>query len=159
MPLTGEKKAIPMVLGSAAGTFIQMPRLSPDGHWLAYQSNESGRMEVYVRPFPDAGGRVTISAGGGSEPLWSSDGHTLYYRVVNDVVAVKISLGATLSVGERKVVATGDYSIDRSHPNWDVSPDGSEFLMLRRAGEEVQVILVQNWGREVAALTAAKSAK
>ena len=46
-----------------------------------------------------------------------------------------------------------------SHPNWDVSPDGSEFLMLRRSDEEVQVILVQNWGREVAALSAAKSAK
>ena len=159
VPLTGAKKVIPMVLGNTAGTFIQMPRLSPDDHWLAYQSNESGRFEVYVRPFPDAGGRVTISAGGGTEPLWSRDGHTLYYRVGNDVVAVKVATGATLSVGERNVVATGNYSTNPSHPNWDVSPDGSEFLMLRHAGEEVQVILVQNWGREVAALTAAKSAK
>ena len=159
VPLTGEKKAIPMVLGNTTGTFIQMPRLSPDGHWLAYQSNESGRMEVYVRPFPDAGGRVTISAGGGTEPLWSSDGHTLYYRAVNNVVAVKVATGAALSTGERRVVVTGNYTLHGSHPNWDVSPDGSEFLMLRRSDEEVQVILVQNWGREVAALTAAKSAK
>ncbi|WP_310571603.1 hypothetical protein [Gemmatimonas sp.] len=55
--------------------------------------------------------------------------------------------------------ATGSYSTNPSHPNWDVSPDGSEFLMLRHAGEEVQVILVQNWGREVAARTAAIRAK
>ena len=159
VPLTGEKKVIPMVLGNAAGTFIQMPRLSPDGHWLAYQSNETGRMEVYVRPFPDAGGRVTISAGGGSEPLWSGDGRTLYYRAAKGVEAVKVTTGAALSVGERKVVVTGNYHTSPSHPNWDVSPDGSEFLMLRRAGEEVQVILVQNWAREVAALTAAKNPK
>ena len=100
-----------------------------------------------------------ISIGGGSEPLWSRDGRPLYYRVNNDVVAVRVATGATLVVGERKVGATGSYNSTTVHQNRDVSPNGAEFLMLRRAGEGVRLILVQKWGREVAALTAAKNAK
>jgi serine/threonine-protein kinase len=134
----------------------QMPRLSPDGHWLAYQSNESGPFETYVRPFPGPGGRVQVSTGTGTEPLWARSGRMLYYRRAQDIVGVTVSTGTSFSIGERKVVVSGEYLPNASHQNWDISPDGSEFLMIRRAGEEVHTIVVQNWSREIAAKTGAR---
>src|SRR5262249_22773835 len=65
--------------------------LSPDGRWLAYQSSESGRPEVYVRDLSPAGGRSKISTEGGEEPRWSRDGHTLYYRRGNQFMTVTIN--------------------------------------------------------------------
>jgi len=147
----GDGKSILLVGG---GSYIQMPKLSPDGHWLAYQSNETGTFEVYARPFPDAGGRVQLSSGGGIEPVWAHSGRMLYYRVGGDVMGIATTLGASLGLGERKVMFTGDYMTNPSHPNYDVSPDGSQFLMLRRAGEEVVTVVVHNWAREVAEKTA-----
>jgi serine/threonine-protein kinase len=132
-----------------------MPRLSPDGHWLLYQSNESGQYEVYVRPFPGDGARVQISTAEGHEPLWDHSGTTLYYRTGQDVVAVSVTTGATFHVGQHRIVLSGDYLSNPSHPAYDLSPDGSEFLMLRRTGEEVKTILVQNWVQELLARTSA----
>jgi serine/threonine-protein kinase len=145
-----DRKSIPIVTGKS---YIQMPRLSPDGRWLAYQSNESNTFEIYVRPFPGPGGRVQVSAGGGSEPLWARSGRVLYYRRGQELVRVSVTTGATFGIGDRKTVLTGDYLTNPSHPNYDVLPDGSDFLMIRRAGDEVQTIVVQNFGREVAART------
>ena len=147
--LVGEHKSVPLVTGNSSLT----PRLSPDGHWLAYQSNESGTFEIYVRPFPGPGGKVQVSSGLGTEPLWAASGRMLYYRSGRDVVGVSVTTGASLTLGERKVVLTGDFLQNPSHPNYDVSPDGSEFLMIRRAGEDVLTIVVHNWAREVAAKT------
>src|SRR6185436_7342340 len=62
------------------------PRISPDGKWLAYQSNESGPSEVFVRPIPGPGPRVLVSVGGGIYPRWSPDGHTLYYRAPTHIM-------------------------------------------------------------------------
>jgi serine/threonine-protein kinase len=151
--LDGDRKSIPLVSDKY---YNQMPRLSPDGHWLAYQSNESGQLEIYVRPFPEPGGRVQVSSGGGTEPLWARSGRVLYYRRESDLVSVSVTLGAALDIGERKVVMTGDFLPNSSHPNYDVSPDGSEFLMLRRAGGDVLMIVVHNWIRELVAKTAGK---
>jgi Tol biopolymer transport system component/tRNA A-37 threonylcarbamoyl transferase component Bud32 len=151
--LDGDHKAIPVVTGKSQ---IEMPRLSPDGHWLAYQSTESGTFEIYVRPFPGPGGRVQVSTGGGTEPLWAQSGRALFYRNGLDVVSVGVTLGASLGIGERKVVLTGDFLPNSSHPNYDVSPDGSEFLMLRRTGDEVLTVVVHNWIRELVAKTAGK---
>ena len=152
--LQGDRKAsVPIVSGKS---YIQMPRLSPDGKWIAYQDNESGRYEIYVRPIPGPGGRVQISASGGAEPIWAATGNAIYYRNGNDVIRVAITLGASIGIGERKVVLNGSYIANASHPNWDVSPDGSELLLLRRAGEDVQTIVVHNWARELAAKTAGK---
>jgi Tol biopolymer transport system component len=145
-------KSIPVV---SDGSFVLMPRLSPNGRWLAYQSNASGNYEVYVRPFPDSGGRVQISTETGGEPLWSRSGQTLFYRSPRGIVAVSVTTGSSLGLGERKLVLTGDFLTNASHPNYDVSPDGSGFLMLQRGGEEVRTILVQNWVQELRARTSA----
>jgi serine/threonine-protein kinase len=153
--LDGERKKIPLVVTNTAVTLATMPRLSPDGHWLAYRSNETKTSEIYVRPFPGEGSRVQISQGGGTEPVWARSGKALYYRNNQDLVRVGVTTGTAFSMGERKVVATGDYVMSISHPNWDLSPDGAQYLMIRRAGEDVQTIVVHNWIRELMARTRA----
>ena len=152
VPLDGSRKTTPIATG--ATTTESMPRLSPDGHWIAYQSNETGRFEIYVRPFPGSGARVAVSDNGGTEPLWGRSGHSLYYRgPTGEVVEVAVTTGSSFSIGARKVVLTGDYLTDSSHPDYDVAPDG-RFLMLRRTGAEAQAIVVHNWGRELREKTA-----
>ena len=91
VPLEGDRKAIALVTGKS---YVQMPSLSPDGRWLAYQDNVSGVFEVYVRPFPGPGGRVQVSAGGGGEPVWARSGRALYYLNGHDVMSVGVTLGA-----------------------------------------------------------------
>jgi serine/threonine-protein kinase len=151
VPLEGEKKIVPIVATPASD---QMPRISPDGKWIAYQTNESGRFDVYVRPFPGNGARTPVSTNGGTEPVWSRDGTALYYlNALGQIVETKVTTGATLSIGARRVVVTADQLTDASHANYDVSPDG-KFLILKRAGAESQPIIVRNWVRELREKTA-----
>jgi len=153
VPFTGDRKVTEVVTGPETES---LPRLSPDGKWLAYQSNESGRFEIYVRPFPASGARIQVSDNGGSEPIWGRTGRSLYYRgPIGEVVEVGVTTGSAFSIGARKVVLSGDYLTDSSHPNYDVAPDG-RFLMLKRAGAESQTIVVHNWGRELREKTATK---
>jgi serine/threonine-protein kinase len=133
-----------------------LPRLSPDGKWLSYQSNETDRFEIYVRPFPGSGARVQVSDNGGTEPIWGKDGRSLYYRgPEGEVVKVSVTTGSDFSIGARSVALTGDYLTDSSHPNWDVGPAG-QFLMLKRSGAESQTIVVHNWAREFRAKVAGR---
>jgi serine/threonine-protein kinase len=151
MPLGGDTSLTPIVTGPYTES---LPRISPDSKWLAYQSNETTRFEIYVKPFPGPGARVQVSDLGGTEPIWGKDGKSLYYRgPVGEVMKVDVTTGASFSIGRRQVMLTGDYLTDSSHPNWDVAPDG-RFLMLKRAGAEAQTIVVHNWGRELREKTA-----
>jgi len=153
VPMTGEKKVMPLVVGPETES---LPRLSPDGKWLVYQSNESGRFEIYVRPFPESGARIQVSDNGGTEPIWGRSGKSLYYRgLLGEIVEVDVTTAESFSIGARKVVLTGDYLTDSSHPNYDVSPNG-RFLMLKRAGAESQTIVVHNWGTELRQKTATR---
>jgi eukaryotic-like serine/threonine-protein kinase len=153
VPYSGERTVTPLVTGPYTES---QPRVSPGGKWIAYQSNETGRFEVYVRPFPGRGGRVQVSDNVGTEPIWGRDGRKLYYRnATGDVTEVEVSTGAAFSIGTRKVVLSGDFLADASHANWDVSPSG-RFLMLKRAGAEAQTIIIHNWARELREKTTAK---
>ena len=114
------------------------PKISPDGRWMAYTSNESGQNQVYVRPYPDVeGGRWQVSTGGGDSPLWSRDGRELFYRIGDEVVAVPIQTEPTFNVETPKSLFRGNYaSVDFSILNlalnaWDISPDGKRFLMMK----------------------------
>ena len=124
-----------------------MPRLSPDGRWLAYQSDESGQYEIYVRPFPAGGGRVTISSGGGTEPLWSRDGR-LFYRKAGELIAVSYSTSPGFAVTSRRVLFSGTYDTHPFHPNYDVMPDGKRFVMIKSGDRKPQVIVAVNWLEE-----------
>jgi len=105
-------------------------RFSPDGKWLAYQSNDSGRYEIYLEPFPRTGARTQISDAGGERPVWSPDGReivydhdaTLYVAVVDPSAASPARKPSALPV-KGFVQATG-------RRLWDPAPDGSRFLMM-----------------------------
>jgi Tol biopolymer transport system component len=127
-----------------------MPRLSPNGRWLAYESDESERPEIYVRPFLSTGARVQVSTQGGQEPIWDRSGRTLYYRVGRALSAVAVTTEPTFSLGsERRTVLVGAYLGDPTHANYDVAPDGRHLLMLKSIGPDPKLVLVANWGREL----------
>ncbi len=129
------------------------PRFSPDGHWIAYFSPESGRNEIYVRPFPGPGGKWQISDNGGTEPVWNPKGHELFYREDKKMMAVEYEGQQTFSAGKPMELFEGPYvPTPRSFPDYDVSPDGQRFLMLKPA-EDVQssshLVVVVNWVEEL----------
>jgi serine/threonine-protein kinase len=108
--------------------------LSPDGRWLAYQSNESGSYEIYLAPFPDVhASKRPVSTGGGTRPLWSQDGRELFYYVEpGTIMAVPMTPGADLTLGRPAVVVKGPYASPRnSGRHYDVSRDGKRFLLLK----------------------------
>ena len=136
--------------------------LSPNDRWLAYVSNRSGRDEVYVRPFPDAGASLQqVSADGGVEPVWAHSGRELFYRNgANEMVVVQVTDDPTLRVGQQDVLfSMADYLTSNGRPMYDVSPDDQRFVMLRIGGiadiadddvdSETELILVQNFFEEL----------
>jgi serine/threonine-protein kinase len=130
----------------AASSFDERsPALSPDERWLAYVSNETGRDEVYVRPFPGGGGRWLVSAAGGTEPLWRRDGQELFYRNGDTLFALPVPVQREFAVGPRSVLFTAGYLRNGRHATYDVHPNGSQFIFISgdpdNAGE---LILVQN---------------
>ncbi len=127
--------------------------LSPDGRWLAYQSNESGRPEIFVRDVSETAGRWPISTDGGEEPHWSHDGHELYYRNGGSFMSVSIDAGSAFKVGTPKELFKGVYDLrSNSGVTYDVDPKGGRFLMIRTiedssAPSPVRVVL--NWFSEL----------
>ncbi len=106
------------------------PVLSPDGRWLAYVSDESGRREVYVRPFPAGPGRWQVSSEGGIEPRWSRGGREIIYRDRGWLLAVSLTPGPDLVVGRVDSLFRGAFAISGVRAQYDVSGDGAEFLMV-----------------------------
>jgi Tol biopolymer transport system component/tRNA A-37 threonylcarbamoyl transferase component Bud32 len=125
--------------------------LSPDGHWLAYVSDESGTDEVYVRAFPGPAGKWQISNGGGSEPAWSPDGRELFYRDPTHLVAVTVHTGATFSAGASKELFLDHYGRNPDHPDYAVHPSGQWFAMRRSDASGRELVLVVNWFQELKA--------
>jgi len=106
------------------------PALSPDGRWLAYQSDEAGRTGVYARPYPASGARISISLQGGTEPVWARNGRELFYRVGDSLMAATIESGAGLAVSARRLLFRGSFMAGNGFREYDVTPDGSQFIML-----------------------------
>ncbi|HEY3351291.1 MAG TPA: protein kinase [Thermoanaerobaculia bacterium] len=106
-------------------------RVSPDGRWIAYRSNESGRDEVYLQPFPNGGGKVSISNGGGVQPVWARDGKALYFRSDTDLMVAR--LGAAPAPAFRPAISVFKDRFVRpqgaAHTTYDVFPDGSFFFL------------------------------
>ena len=130
---------------------------SPDGRWLAYTSNETGRDEVYLQPFSVTGPRGTkqVSVGGGAEPLWAQDSRDLFYRNGDKMMAVAIETELELSVGTPRLLFEGRFlpvlSGDEPGSSYDISPDGKRFLMIQREQDLVptEIIVVLNWFEEL----------
>ena len=136
--------------------------LSPDGRWLAYVSNETGSNEVYARQVREGGARWRISTRGGTEPRWGQGGQELLFRNGDSVYAVAVQLGTEVRAGPPRALFGGKYQSGLAGHvvAYDVSPDGSRFLMVREpggaGGQELNVVL--NWfdqGRRRGARTTA----
>ena len=138
----------------------QYPRLSPDGRWLAYTSNESGRSEVLVQSFPEPAGRTQISTNGGIEPVWSRDGRELFYLNGDAMMAVEIRTSQTLTAGSPRKLFEGRYvPSPNGVASYDVSENGQRFLRVQPMHpdpptDQIQVTL--NWFDELKRLTSAK---
>jgi eukaryotic-like serine/threonine-protein kinase len=132
---------------------------SPDGRWLAYQSDISGPFEVYVRPFPDVtNGQWIVSTAGGTEPVWARDGRELFYRSPRGaVMRVPISAGTSWKAGSpTQLFETPSYVFEaRGQRSYDVAPDGKRFVMLKNAetsgprSTPPRIVVVQNWFEEL----------
>jgi Tol biopolymer transport system component len=132
------------------------PRLSSDGRWLAYTSDESGVLEIYVRPFPGEGGRVRVSTDGGTEPMWSRDGLRLFYRSGDRLMAAHVTRAPQFSVIKREIAFEGAYVVSTPHANYDVSPDGKSFVMIAPASGGTQMVMVLDWFDDVRARIAGR---
>jgi DNA-binding SARP family transcriptional activator len=126
--------------------------LSPDGHWLAYNSNETGRFEVYVVPFPNTtAAKWAISSGGGINPMWSHRGNELFYRGASgDIFAAGIRTAPTFSSGTPKRLFAAPFE-SFGYTGYAVSADDQRFLMIRNLADDSpdKLIVVENWFEEL----------
>jgi Tol biopolymer transport system component len=142
------------------------PKISPDGGHLAYCTNETGRPQVYVRAFPGPGPTTQVSTEGGTDPVWRRDGRELFYRNGDSMMVVPIAAGPSFVNGRPELLWKGSYSHGMSSScgppgltssNYDVTPDGLRFLMVRDEDVEKETarefILVQGWGDELSRLS------
>jgi serine/threonine-protein kinase len=142
------------------------PELSPDGRWLAYESDESGHTEIYVRPFPNVdAGKFPVSSSGGSRPVWAANGRELFYlagRTPDPIglMSVAVQPGRTLALGKPQRLFQGPYlafATNVTGRTYNVSPDGKRFLMIDNrildAGDQPlapsQIFVVLNWFEEL----------
>jgi serine/threonine-protein kinase len=131
-----------------------VPRFSPDGRWLSYVSDETGRFEIYVQPYPGPGAKRQISTEGGTEPAWNPNGRELFYRSGDKMMAVEIASQPSFNSGNPRVLFEGQYvPTPGTFPNYDVSPDGQRFLMLKPSesaeAAPTQINVVLNWFEEL----------
>jgi len=147
----GDREPLPLV---AAGAIEGGAAISPDGRWLAYKSNESGRYEIYVQPFPEGGERHQISTDGALPPVWSKDGQTVFYQNGDQVLAVPVSTTPRFRAEAPRVLFEGEYETANyvTHPNFDIAPDGKSFVMVKpdeEWGRATEIRVVLNWFEEL----------
>lgn len=121
---------------------------SPDGHWISYASNESGRFEVYVQPYPGPGQKVQISTEGGTGPSWARNGRELFFWQVDNMMAVDVTTEPAFGTSKPGVLFEGVYDFAPGQINYDVAPDGQRFMMIKEPPPgpvEEQLRTVPSW--------------
>lgn len=152
LPLEGERKSQPLL---ANNQFDQTNAVfSPDGKFLAYASSESGRYEVYVRPFGQGSGKWQISTGGGNFPVWARNGKQLFYRESGNIMAVDVTTQPVFNVSTPRVMVPSAVTAPLSNgiDSFDVSLDGQHFLVHEQsseAGQTVQINVILNWSEDL----------
>jgi hypothetical protein len=144
MPIGGDNKPIPIVKTRFAELWATF---SPDGKYIAYQSNESGRHEIYVHEFPEARNKWQVSTEGGFEPYWRRDGRELFYRIGSRVIAVPVQTGATFIAGTPAPLFETRFATVNSRGRYRPAPDGQRFLVVAAParGAEQPASVVLNW--------------
>jgi serine/threonine-protein kinase len=137
------------------------PIFSPNGRWVAYVSDKSGRKNIYATPYPGPGGEVTISAGGGEEPVWSPSGREMFYRHDGKLYAIPVDHNvANLAVGTASPLFEDPYRLDWGGSSggvadYDISPDGRRFVMVeerwpeRETAQSGRLQVILNWSEEL----------
>ena len=134
---------------SATNSVEAQARVSPDGKWVAFVTDASGTAQVLVQPFPNGGAQVQVSVTAGTEPIWSRDGKKIFYRDGVKMIAASVAAGTTFSVTARTPLFTDTYAFAPSpHANFDVSQDGSQFLMVKNATTS-KIVVVHGWFSEM----------
>jgi serine/threonine-protein kinase len=160
----GDHRVMPLLHTSFAEV---QGAVSPDGRWLAYQSNESGQPQIYVRPFPNVGGGGLhpVSTNGGTRPVWARNGRELFYMSGTGTIAmmaVPVELGTNFVAGIPQHLFDGPYFTGIVTPTYDVSRDGKRFLLIKgsaasaRASTPSQFVVVNNWFDELKRLVPTK---
>jgi len=143
VPVTGDATPVPLNGLCQSGSLD----LSPDSKWIAYESGETGQLEVYVQPYPGPGGKWQVSSGGGYRPRWSPDGKEIFYRAGDAMLAVTVETQPHFSSGTAHMLFSGHYA----HAGRDYETDGRRFLMMKyddqKGPASLQVVL--NWTREL----------
>ncbi len=146
MSETGESKPFPFLQTRFKE---ELPVFSPDGRWIAYQSDESGKDEIFVRPFPGPGGKYQVSSSGGAVPRWRGDGKELFFLGFGyKIMATEIKLGeTTIEIGTTRELV-GGHSETRQ---FSVTADGKKFLVVSSSGKALStpLTLVVNWPGEI----------
>jgi Tol biopolymer transport system component len=153
LPLSGDRKPFPFLRTEFNE---QYGRFSPDGRWVAYSSDESGRDEIYVRSFSPgsgetasaAGGKWLISNGGGTQPRWRGDGRELYYLASDGkLMSVEISANPIFQAGVPRVLFQAPPTVSETSPRWDVTADGTRFIFPAPTPQstEASFTVVLNW--------------
>jgi serine/threonine protein kinase len=145
--LDGKGQAKPLD-SMASGGQMDAPAISGDGHWLAYQSNESGRDEIYVKTFPEEGPRVQISVNGGRDPRWTADSRGIVYRAGNEFLQTDLSFEHGVGITGRAKRLTFYTGVPHTPGDilgrYDVGPNGM-FVALQPSSDEAQIVIVTNW--------------
>ncbi len=145
LPTSGDAKPIPV----ARTPFNEFwPWFSPDGRFIVYQSNESGRMEIYVQTFPNASGKWQVSTAGGGDPSWRSDGKEIFYRTADQkVMAVDVQAGETFQAGIPRPLFSARVLSGAFRNRYVASADGQRFLFVAPLGREsmTPTTVVMNW--------------
>ena len=153
LSLEGERKARPFLqtpASEAGGVF------SLDGRWIAYDSNESGRREVYLQPFPGPGAKWQVSTEGGRQSVWARNGREIFYRSGDKMMAVEVQTEPSFRLSKPKMLFEGRYEGADGwfgYANYDVTADGQRFLMIRSEEEPAptRIRVVLNWAEELKA--------
>jgi Tol biopolymer transport system component len=138
------------------------PTFSPDGKWIAYVSNQSGMLEVYVQPYPGPGPRLQVSTAGGTSPAWGPNGAELYYvasagpqkpGIINMMAVTVRTTASGISADAPRKLFEGRFALTGPVRGYDVTPDGKRFLMVLPkdlpAEPPIELVLVQNWFEEL----------
>jgi hypothetical protein len=146
-PLSGDRKPFQVV--APTGNLVDEPQLSPDSHWLAFNSSESGRSEIYVQPFPERGERVRITTSGGAQPKWRADGKELFFLALDGTLMsaeMKVNDSAIAPTTPRPLFQTG-LNVTVYADQYAVTGDGQRFILLKPVAPQAPppITIVVNW--------------
>jgi serine/threonine-protein kinase len=149
--LSGDTALVPIAVDKSKSMQVD---LSPDGHWLAYAGDATGRYEIYVTPFPGATSTRLVSRDGGNEPRWAHSGRELFYKSGNRLMSVDVTAGPSLTIGTpRPLFSLSGYRFARNRAQYDVAPDDKHFVMIKELGGNTRgdAVYVENWFQELLA--------